>query len=319
MVEYLLGKRELISFSDAEGTYAATTAPKVLLGRNARWTPKDDANFLEVKGAGTDSINIDVQESSMKTVGGTLEFVPQNWKFLKHVLTATGAEVTDTGTGPTVHTFTNGMLGLPSFNLERAIKATTSRVRTYIGCQVDKFTLNFDCAGGGFVNCSAEIIARDVSNGTSVTSLTPLATEGFKARMASLTINGAAELRCLNGTLNIENSLDPGRYANYANDNTLKSKSSPTTRRVNGTLTINLTDDTYFDIWETLAKVAGACTLSLTRGTNDDIVFTFTNFYIPNAPDPTNLEGINSVTVNFKATSASAVAKDALTDYGTFA
>ena len=319
LVEYMLGKRELISFSDAESSYAGVTAPKVLLGRNAKWTPKDTAGWLDVKGAGTDSIEIDVREQGIKTSGGTLEFVPQNWKFLKFVLCETGAGVTDTGSAPTVHTFTNGKAGLPSFNLERAIKATTSRVRTYKGCQVNKFTLNFDAAGGGFVNCTADILARDVSTGTAVTSLTALTTEGFKARMATLVVNGSTEVRCLNGTLNIDNKLDDGRYANYANDNTLKSVSSPQVREVSGNLNINLTDDTYFTLWNNLVKVPGACSLTLTRATNDNIALTFTDFYIEDAPDPTNLEGINSVTVNFKAKSVTAVARDALTDYGTFA
>ena len=319
MVEYLIGKRELISFSNAESSYAAVTAPKVLLGRNAKWTPKDTAGWIDVKGAGTDSINIDVREQGIKTAAGSLEFVPQNWKFLKFVLCAASSDVTDTGSTPTTHTFTNGTSGLCSFNLERAIKATTSRVRTYKGCQVNKFTLNFDAAGGGFVNCNADILARDVSTGTVVTSLTPLATEGFKARMATLVVNGSSEVRLLSGTIAIDNKLDAARYANYANDNTLKSQSSPQQRDVTGSFVVNLTDDTYFTLWNNLVKVPGACSLTLTRAASDTLTLTFTDMYIEDAPDPTNLEGINSCTVNFKAKSVAVVAVDGLTDYGTFA
>jgi len=318
MVEFLIGKRELISISDLEGTYGAGGTMLELFGRDAKFTPKNINNWSEVKGAGTDSVEVDVYEIGIKGVGGTFEFAPQNWKFLKFVLCETSLGVTDTdSTTYFTHTFTNAKT-LGSFSLERAIQATTDRVRTYVGLQVNRMGLSFDASGGGFVNVNLDLIGRDVSNGTSTTSLTALTTEAFKSRMATITVNGNVETKCLSGNFSIESNLDAGRYGNYDNDNRLKSQSGITKRLVSGTLTINLTDDTYFDLWEAVTKVGSTCSLALTRGTNDNATFTFTNFYVEDAPDPTNLEGINSVTLNFKATSVTVVAKDSLSNYRTF-
>ncbi len=319
MVEFLRGKRELISFSDFEASYGASTSPSVLLGRNAKWTPNNSNELEEIKGSGTDSILVDTREYGVKSVGGTLNFVPQNWKFLKFVLLADSSGVTDTDNGSYyTHTFTNDKT-VGSFNLERAIKhSSNDRVRTYDGCQVNRFGLTFDTRAGGFVNCNLDIKARDVENGTSATSLTALSDDGFKSRQATINIDGSAETKVTSGSLNVENNLDEGRYGDYDNSNRLKSESAVNVRKVNGSFTINLTDDTYYDLWEATNKVSGTCSLKLTRGTNDDVTFTFTDVYINDAPDPTNFDGPNNVTLNFVAKDLGVVVNDGESDYGTF-
>ena len=316
--EYYLGKRELVSFSDTEGTYGTAGDRLILLGRDAKINPKNVSNWIEVKGAGTDSINIDEREVGVKGVGCTLEFVPQDWRFLKFVLCEDGDDVTDTVTGDYfVHTFTNSKT-IGSFSLERGISHTTEAARLYVGCQVNNFNLSFDAGAGGFVKCSADILARDVSTSGSITSLTRISTPGFKARQASVTIDGSGETKCLSGNFVIANSLDAGRYANYDNDDTLKSESAITTQRVTGSFTVNLTSEDYFNLWNNLVTVPGACKLKLSQDANTYVEYTFNDLRLDDAPDDTNLEGINSVTLNWNAKSVSVVAKDSLDDYGTF-
>ena len=318
-MEYYIGRRELISFSDTEGTYGTAGNRLILLGRDAKINPKNVSNWIDVKGAGTDSIDIDEREVGVKGVGCDLEFVPQDWRFLKFVLTdGETTSVTDTVSGDFfVHTFTNCKT-VGSFSLERGISHTTEAVRLYTGCQVNNFSLSFDAGAGGFVSCSADILARDVDNSGSITSLTRVSTPGFKARQATVTLDGDVEIKCLSGNFVINNGLDAGRFANYANDDTLKSESGVTTRRVSGSFTINLKDETYFDLWNALVKVPGDCSLKLSRGVNDYVEFSFNDLYLEDAPDETNLEGINSVTLNWVAKSVSAVAKDSLSNYRTF-
>jgi hypothetical protein len=317
--EFYLGKRELISVSDNEAVAYGTAADrKLLFGKEARVMPKNASNWLEVKGAGTDSVDIDDREISIKGVGLNLEFVPQDWRFLKFVLCEDGTDVTDTVSGSDfIHTFTNSKL-IGSFSLERGISHTTEAARIYTGCQVNNFNLNFDAGAGGFVKCSADILARDVESSGTITTLSRIATDGFKARQASITIDGSAETKCLSGNFVINNNLDAGRYANYDNDDLLKSESQVTTRRVSGSFVINLKDETYFDLWNDLVTVPGACSLKLSRGTNDYVTFTFNDLRLDDAPDDTNLEGINTVTVNWNAKSVSVVAKDGLSNYRTF-
>ena len=312
IVEFLIGKKEQISISDSEATFGATKAPTLVLARDARWEPSNDNDLVDVRGAGSESINIDIRELGKQVLGGTLTFAPQNWKILKHVCAYT---VSDTGSAPSTHTFTNTD-GIKSFNLERAIQATTDRVRTYKGCQINSFTLSWDSGAGGFCNCSAEILASTVANATSTTSLVAPLTKGFQPRSVTLTLDGGEVVECTSGNITIENNLNEARYANYAL-NRAKGESQPQTRKFSGQFVINLKDDTYFDAWEA-GTLAGTNTVRLTRGTNDYLECTIVDLKIPTAPDPTNLDGINQVTLNWVAEEVTFVAKDTLTDYGTW-
>lgn len=318
MVEFYIGKRELISFSDNEAEYGTAADRKIRFGNNAKVMPKNASNWIENKGAGTDSINIDEREIGVKGVGLSLEFVPQDWRFLKFVLCEDGDDVTDTVAGDYfTHTFTNSKT-IGSFSLERGISHTTEAARLYVGCQVNNFNLSFDAGAGGFVKCSADLIARDVSTSGSITSLSRVDTPGFKARQAAVTIDGSSETKCLSGNFVIANSLDAGRYANYDNDDTLKSESAITTQRVTGSFTVNLTNEDYFTLWNNLVTVPGACTLKLSQDANNYVEYTFNDLRLDDAPDDTNLEGINTVTLNWNAKSVSVEGKDSLDDYGTF-
>jgi len=311
MVEFLLGKRELISVGK-ETTYGTGVSPTYLFGRNAKFDPNKNAQkWEEILGSGADNINVK-REIGYQNIGGTLTFTPQDWAMLYFVF----GSVNTTGSGPYTHTFTNSNT-VPSFTLERAIQATTDRVRTYTGCQVDSATLNFATgggAGGGYIDLSLEILAQDVSNGTATTSLSAPTTQGFQFRHAKLTLNSTEIVELISGSLNINNNLSDGRYANYTL-NEKKGESVPQIRRVTGNFVINLKDDTYFDLWKNRQAIPGTNKLVFQRGENDYVEFTFTNIVIPSAPDPTNLEGINTVTLNFEAEYVSVVAKDNVSAY----
>ena len=310
-MEFLLGKRELISIGK-ETTYGTAVSPTYLLGRNAKWDPNKNAQkWEEILGSVNDDINVR-REISYQDIGGTLTFTPQDWAMLYYVF----GLVATTGSDPYTHTFTNQNT-LPSFTLERAIQHTTDRVRTYKGCQVNSATLNFSTgggAGGGYIDLVLELMAQDISNGTTTTSLSAPTTKGFQIRNVKLTLNSSEVIEVISGSLNINNNLSDGRYASYTL-NEKKGESVPQIRRVTGNFVINLKDDTYFDFWKNRVVVPGTNTLIFQRGSNDNMTFTFTNLVILSPPDPTNLEGINIVTLNFAAEYLTPVAVDSVSDY----
>ena len=321
MVEFLLGKKERIMFSDEEATYGTAATRVKALGRNATFDPnKNNQNIQQIKGAGTNDLDVPVREFGKETWGGVLTYTPQDWQFLKFVLLSASSGVTDTdiGSGNYSHTFTNTETDLCSFSLERAQQATTSRVRTYEGCQVNSYALAWDSTGvGNFITATADIFAEDCANSTSVTSVTPPTTEGFKPRHVQLTLESGIVVYLQSGTFTINNSLTDGLYANYDLAR-LKGESAPVLRTYNLSAVAQITDDTFFDMYESAAVLSGTNTLHLERATNDDLTMTFTNAYLNTAPDPTNLEGINTVALSIDINSCAFVAKDKLTDYETF-
>lgn len=312
MVEFLLGKREFIAMGE-ESTYGTSATRDYRFGRNAKWEPKNNNNFQEILQAGADNLNVS-RELGPLSVGGTLRFAPQDWRLLYYAL----GSVNTTGTDPYTHTFTNSAT-LPSFTLERAIQHTTDRVRTYAGCKINTFTLNWTAgasAGGssGLAEAVAEVIAQSVTNGTSTTSITAPTDLAFQFRHAKLTLNSTEITETLNGTITVENNLHDARYANSTVDRTI-GEPEPQIRRFTGNFVINIKDDTYFDFWDAGTVLSGTNTLEFIRSANDKVTFTFNNIVIPNAPDPTNLEGINTVTLNWEAESVSAVAVDSISSY----
>lgn len=320
VTEFMLGKREQISISDAEGTYGTAVARKLVLGRNATFDPnRNSQNVTEILNTGAGTLDVEAREFGQEDWGGVLTFTPQDWRFLKFVLLDISSDVTDTGSAPTTHTFTNATAGLLSFSMERAIRAATNRVRTYEGCQIDLLTLSWDSgAAGNFLQAQATILAEDCTNGTAVTSLSAPSTEGFKPRHVLLTLEGGAVAYLKSGTFTIANNLSDGRYANSAL-NRLKNESSQQVRRYNLTAVAEYVDDTFFDMLDTADVLSSTNTLTFARGASDELKVTFSNAYLNKASDPTNLGGKNQVTLNMDINTAAFVAKDALTDYETFA
>lgn len=312
------GKKEQISYSDIEGTYGGVETLLEAFGRNARFDPnKNNQNFTKVLGAGTEVIDVPVREQGQEMFGGVLTYIPQNWQFLKFVLCKQSSDVTDTSTGPTTHTFTNTEAGLMSFSLERAIQASTDRVRTYEGCQVNSYSLGWDSTSpGNFVEASVDIVAEDANNSTSTTALTPYATEGFKPRFTTLTLEGNEVSYLKSGTFTINNNLTDGRYSRQSLGR-LREQGVPVLRDYSLTAVAHYTDDTFWDMFDSADVLASTNTLVFQRATNDNLTVTFTGAYLQTPPDPTNLEGPNDVTLNIEINSCAFVAKDELTDYET--
>jgi len=317
MVEFLLGKREQISYAE-ETTYGTFTTPTDVLGREARFEPNDKQNFQEIRASGSDSINVASYEEGPLSYGGNLIFSPQNWKWLKFVVCNGSSDVTDNDMGSYYqHTFTNNKT-IASFSLERAMQhSSTDHVLRYAGCQVNTASISWDASGGegrGLIDVTLELMAKSKSAGSTVTSLSAPTDKAFQFRHALLTLNSTEIVELVGGTLNIENNLHDARYANYSL-NRYKGESQPQIRRFNGTFRIKIKDNTYESLWSAGTAISGTNTLVFRRATNDDVTFTFSNIKIETAPDPTNLDGINEVTLNWNAEDISIVAKDNITSY----
>ncbi len=310
MVEYIRGSRELISYG-AESGYGNPVAPTQLLGVNAVVSPTNENDWQEIPGSGADNINVPA-EIGIKLIKGNLTFTPQDWKFWQFI---TGAVSEGGGGGPSyTHTYTPAN-SINSFTLERAIQHTTDRVRTYEGCKVERATLSWNIQGGAggrgqLLNLSVDFIAQDVINATSTTSLNAPSTAGFQARHVLLTLNSSAVAQVVSGTISCINNLHDSRYANYSSVARLVSEMQPQTRRWEGEFVLHYDDDTYFDFWDNAVVVPGTNTIEFQVASDNKAIGTFTNLAIISSSDPTNLDGINQVTLRWRAETVVFVATD---------
>ena len=317
----MIGKREQISMCE-EDTWAALGAKTMvddgfIVGKNTKITPDFTKNWQEILTAGADSRDIDSMEKGPETYKFSLEFAPTDWKFLRYCAHGT---VSNTGTAPTVHTFTATDV-VKSFTLEWAKRGATDHVITLTGCIITNLTINFATGTGpteGFVTVTAECLAKSAAAGTSTTSISTNTDDAFQFRMAKLTYAGSEITEVNSGELTIDNGIDEedSRYCNSTLDQAI-GEPIPKVRRYTCRFNINQKDDTYYDDWNDQVVVPSTNTLALIRGTGpaDDITFTFTDLYLQQATSPTNLDGITNVDLVGVIKSVGIVVNDAHTDY----
>lgn len=308
MVEYHLGKREIISYG-LEGSYASEATRDVLFECNPEVIPADENDWQDVKGSGADTITA-TYAIGRNISKFTLKYVPQTWKFLYYVWGLT----TNTG-GPTyTHTFATktDKTALSSFTLERARGATTDWVTKWLGCQVNTFRISWDTQGGaggrsGFVNCEADVLAQASTDDT-LTTIEVGAETPFLATNVRLTLNSTAKAACVRGTFNVDNRLTDGFYANT--DAANKSESIRQEMLFSGEFIIHYSDATEWDFMANKVVVPGTNTLEIYKSATDKLTLTFTDLRIISASEPTNLDGVNQVTLRWIADSVAPVAVD---------
>jgi len=319
-MEYMIGKREQIAMCE-EDTWASLGTKTMsddgyIVGKNTKITPNFSNNWQEVLGAGADSRDIDSLEKSSLSYNFTLTFNPTNWKFLRYCAHGT---VTNTSTSPTVHTFTATDTA-KSFTLEWAKRGGTDHVLTLTGCIIKSWTIKFSKggAGEGFVEVTAECIAKSVSAGASTTTISAETKKAFQFRMAKLTYAGSEITEVNSGELTCDNGVEESdsRYCNSTLDQEI-GEPIPKIRRYNCRFNINQKDDTYFDDWDAQVVVPSTNRLELIRGTSpaDNLILTFSSLYLQSAVSPTNMEGITNVDLVGTIKSVGIVVNDTLTDY----
>ena len=210
-----------------------------------------------------------------------------------------------------------------SYKLEWAKRATTAHVLTTIGNVIKSATMSFSKATGegteGWIHVNASCVGQDVTEGTTVSSVSNIAKDGFQYRSVKWTIGGTEIKEVNNGEISIDNGIDENdsRYCNTTYDDLL-GEPIPKTFRISGRFNVNIKDTTMFDHWDAGTVVAGTNTLLFDKdGTgNDQLLITFGDFYIYGAVASTNLEGVTNVDVIWACDAfTSIVSRDDITSY----
>ena len=312
--EYMIGKREQISWGD-ETTYGTAVTPTEIVGKDVVVTPNFSKGYQEVLSAGADSREIEGLVAGPEDLRFTLEFIPVNWKWLKYVF----GSVSDGGSGPYTHDFSLSNT-VQSFTLEWAKRGSTNHVITLAGCVVTRATVRFSKATGagrdGHIRVSLDCVAKTLSTGTTITTLSPPTAIPFQYRMVKFTLDGSEIPEVNNGEIVFDNTIDPNdsRYCNATYDKSI-GEPIPKTFRISGRINVNIKDSTYFDLWDAETAVSGSTKLEFIRGADDDLDLTFSDFFVLDAVAPTNIEGVTNTDIVFQSLSVSATATDDIETY----
>lgn len=251
------------------------------IGSDVVLTPQFRQNWQDILNAGDSSRAVSARVKGTKYLNFSLEFTPHDWSFMKYVMSNA-----DAGSNPYTHTFTEAS-AIQSFKLEWVRYGGTDSVITLTGCVIKKVSIRFQKATGegtdGFVRVVAECVAKDNSEGSSVTTLSdsvPTSASVLQYRHVKLTLEGNEIVEVNNGELTIDNSISEGdsTYCNSTTDNLI---SEPILRefRIGLRINVNQKDNTYYDMWDSEAALTSTNKLEFIKGANDDMIFTFENCY----------------------------------------
>lgn len=317
--EKFTGKREAHAWGEESSYGTETSSYEFSFGKNPTFeNNRDDEGYVPIRGTGRDDIDVDKEEGP-KSRGGTFSFAPQDWRWLKHVVGNGSSDVTDSDQGSYhKHTFSLNTT-VSSFSYLRYHQhSSNAEGIVYLGSQVNSASISFEASEGeeaSLIGAEVSIWAQDTDTTTTNSVPEEPDTDAYQFRNAILTVAGTERVSLLGGTVNIENNLNPARYANYSLDRK-KDESNPQERRVNGSFRVHHDKLDYFKEMENTGPVSGTNELQLKRGTNDRLVAGFKRFKIEKVTESTNLEGNNEVRVEWSAvTFTELYAEDQISSY----
>lgn len=315
-----LGKREQIAIVDEAGGYAdlganTMAADGYVVGYNAELVPAFSENLQEIENNGEDDAELISLEKGPISNNFTLRFTPYNWKWLQY---CTHPNVTnDDMTTYFEHVFTKGN-SANTFTLEWGRRQDTNQVITLSGCTIKSFKLSWNKGTGpkdSFLIVEAVCVAKSRALGTTVTTVSPPTLEAFKFYQSKFTYSGAEVVEVNSGDLNVNNSIsdENSRYANSTLSREV-GQPIPVKKLYDFSMNVNQKDNTFFSDFDG-EEVSGTHTLEFTRGTNDNIVFTFTKLYLTGAIGPTTPDGVNTADIVGRPLSLAVTAQDGESDY----
>ena len=304
----LLGQKTRVSFGHESVTYGAEVNAVNWLGLQATFDPSDSIDWLEQYNAGTSTNNIELYQAGKLNRGGTLKWVPQDFSF------ATMVFGQSTRTGSYVHTVAQTTDDtLPSFTLEDAHRSGTNFIKTYTGCTIKKWTLEWSATNP--VTCTADIVAQQVKKDTVLSSVTPSSVRPYMFNDVKVTIGGTEITSVISGSLTVDYNPTAEFYCNSTLAGTI-GQPIPSVRRYTLTITIHEADSTYFDTWLAGIAIAGTSKIELIRTASTDLaVFTLSNLKLASPPDPTTNSGPITQTLTFNCTAVAPVITDSVAAY----
>ena len=212
--------------------------------------------------------------------------------------------------GIKTHTFSENK-SVDGFKLEWAWRHTTPHVMDLTGGTFKSLTIRWTKASGrgrdSFLTCEADCVAQTVTDDAAYTSLTLSTKKPFHRHHTLVTLDGNAIPEILSGEITIDRGIDPERDSRYANTTLSQNigEPTPTEFKITGVFEVLVKDDTYYDLWKAGTKISGANSLAFSKGADDQLLFTFADFFILEGVGSTDFDGPRIVPIAWEAVGTS--------------
>jgi len=302
---YTIGEREQITIGE-ESTYGTEATPDRFIGKSVRLlNPQNSQGWQEIASAGRDSRTIETFQKGAKSLRFKLSWIVTDWEFLKYT-THGNVSTVNNGDGTYTHTLTVSN-NVRSFTLERVLRGNSDNVRRYLGCVfIGQIIIRFRAGEGegtGWAEAEADVLAQDLIEGASLTSVNFPTKEGFQFRHSKLTIEGNEITEINSGEIRLNNKIDPqdSRYANATLDRKI-GQPIPKKARFTIRTNINIKDNTFFNYWNNASALTGTNQIEFIKSSGDKVTFSADSetFIQDTFPDteydtPTNADVIASI------------------------
>lgn len=321
MVEYFLGKRSRFSYAREDAYGTANDAETWSYAPIQSWTPSSKSEVIPISTMdATDSRNVDTYFESLRTIGGSLEGLVQNFRFCTM---AWGTDANVTGT----HTIGEAN-DIPSFCMNVAYQHTVDHALDITGCKINR--LDLACNKGEFLKFTAEIIGQKSADHAvrayqTLDAMKYYPTIGSGAVLpyhyshTEIEINGVnypvvdAVRMTINNNLLAEPTLDSSNAKRI-------SEPIPQVREYEASFTVRMSNDALYDLWDAGAEIGTDPTVVFARTSpTDQIAFTLEDCVLESAISPYSIsEGVVLVELPMKVKKISVIETGALNvDYDT--
>lgn len=304
------------------GTYGNSSGTAVWLGKVTSNSISENQNIQEIRFLGTGDRGINQFDTTAKDYEGTITYYPQSMRMLGYAL---GSITFTTGTTNTwaystvnndirQNAYTSGSLNpFVSFQLEDGkITQAGSFVRTMQGCMVDSMALS--ASQGELVECEVNYLTQNVADTTNApSSVSAIGSRVYLWKDVTVQIPGGTTLESVKDVnLEIANNFERPHYLNGSD---VIGIPIPLNRDITCSVTADLMTENlslYNNYYKSgtgfnaVIDINGNPGLLAAIGSMHTII-TLSGCRITSLEIPSEAEGINETTIEFKAGSISAL------------
>lgn len=242
------------------------------------------------------SRDIVVTETLGESHGGEVTYLLQDARALEFVM----GTYTEDSTGPPYnHTLTGAANDIPSLKVEVFQDGSTDNVRTYTGCKVSSVTVSGSARSPIEVNLA--FLAQTLAIGTSATATPSRISDDIFTyqHVVTISFNGS---NITDNVPEFEFTIDNGLEERPQHGSTKTAEPIPLNRSYSGSLTIEASDNTFYNAFQN--DTNGNLVFTLRRtASSDEIIFTFAGVEFDNPGGSVNVEELSSMELEWMAKS----------------
>lgn len=305
-------------FQYESGLYALTSGNRQWIGLVQEHSLEQNMNVMQIRYQGSTDRNVDTFADGNKEWNGTINYYPQDWKFLGFVIGSvqdlTGSHVmTETNSDDRIQTTNTSLTSITIEDSKNIGHAGSNFIRTTIGAMVNNFQLT--ASQGELVSCEVGYVAQDstLTSGTIValgaTTTKPYVFDNVYLHIPSGTLlSNTKEI-----TFSINNNLERGFYLNGSRT---INELLPMNREYECSATLDMDEGNAKTLYESY-YIAGSEFNGMiwVKGTAGSLSIIMSGCKMTEMSVPSPLEGVQEHSITFVPQHCYPTAYDSITKY----